>query len=225
MARQSKSKGRTLTSKGRQRRSQILSYATVRFASDGYHPTSVADIVGGLGVGKGVFYWYFESKEQLFLEILRDAQKDLRRYQRDSIADLTDPIERIEAGIRAGVIWMADNPELRRLFEFARSEDTFARSMKVGEATLISDAAEHLRIAIDAGRIPCRDPEALAHGIFGVTNQLTMAYIDHGDGDPAEVADLVVSICRNGFAGLSDQLTGDSNSADVIVNPAWSRTV
>ncbi len=185
----------------------------------------MADIVGGVGVGKGVFYWYFESKEQLFLEILRDAQKDLRRCQRNSTADLTDPVDRIEGGIRAGVIWMVGNPDLRRLFEFARSEDTFAKAMKVGEATLVSDAAQHLRIAIDAGRIPDRDPQALAHGILGVTNQLTMAYMDHGDGDPAEVGDLVVSICRNGFAGLSDDLTGDSNSPAMTVKPTWSRSV
>ena len=51
-----------------------MDYAATRFAENGYHPTSVAEIVQGLGVGKGVFYWYFDSKEELFLEILREAQ-------------------------------------------------------------------------------------------------------------------------------------------------------
>src|SRR3546814_263494 len=35
-----------------------MAFATSRFAEQGYHPTSVSEIVAGLGVGKGVFYWY-----------------------------------------------------------------------------------------------------------------------------------------------------------------------
>ena len=192
---------RRLTPRGKERRAQLISYATERFASDGYHPTSVADIVDGLGVGKGVFYWYFESKEELFVEILRSAQLDLRRRQQRAIEGIDDPVRRIELGIRAGVLWMAEHPDLRRLFEFARTEQTFARAMKAGQAQLVADATTHLRDAIDGGRIPDRDPEALAHGILGVTNQLTMVYIDQAQRNHEEVADLVVSICRNGFAG------------------------
>ena len=90
---------RRLTPRGRERRRQLLEYAAKRFAESGYHPTSVADIVGGLGVGKGVFYWYFDSKEQLFLELLREAQTDLRRTQRDAIVDAPDPVRRLELGI------------------------------------------------------------------------------------------------------------------------------
>ena len=50
-----------------------MAFATRRFAENGFHPTSVSDIVDGIGVGKGVFYWYFPSKDDLLLEILRQA--------------------------------------------------------------------------------------------------------------------------------------------------------
>src|SRR3546814_20734289 len=73
-----------------------MAFATSRFAEQGYHPTSVSEIVAGLGVGKGVFYWYFDSKAQLFLEILREAQNDLRRKQQQAIVAETDPIRRID---------------------------------------------------------------------------------------------------------------------------------
>ena len=65
---------RKLTTRGRARRQQILDEAARLFAERGYHPTSVAEIVDSLGVGKGVFYWYFESKEQLFLELMARAR-------------------------------------------------------------------------------------------------------------------------------------------------------
>lgn len=192
---------RRLTSRGRQRRSQLIAFATRRFAEYGFHPTSVAEIVAGVGVGKGVFYWYFDSKDELFVEILRSAHKDLHRTQMDAISDIDDPLQRIEEGIRAGALWMADNPDLRRLFEFARTDDTFAKLMQLGQRQLVTDAVGHLQAAIRCGAIPDRDPEALAHGILGVTNELTMVYLDAARRDPQEIAELVVSICRSGFAG------------------------
>ncbi|MFZ4517940.1 MAG: TetR/AcrR family transcriptional regulator [Microthrixaceae bacterium] len=190
---------RKLTPRGKERRAQLIAYATERFAADGYHPTSVADIVDGLGVGKGVFYWYFSSKEELFIEILRTAQRDLRRRQQRAIEGVEDPVRQVELGVRAGVLWMAEHNDLRRLFEFARTEDTFARAMRAGQAVLVGDAVDHLKAAIVEGRIPDRDPESLALGILGVTNVMTTVYIDERQEDPEHVADLVVDFCMEGM--------------------------
>src|SRR5436189_5261010 len=110
---------RRLTTRGKQRRRQLLEFATTRFAENGYHPTSVAEIVQGLGVGKGVFYWYFDSKEELFLEILKDAQQEMRRAQRVAYGDEPDPVRRIELGIRASLSWLAENRHMFNLFQFA----------------------------------------------------------------------------------------------------------
>ena len=41
---------RRLTERGRRRRQELLDLATVRFARNGYHPTSVTELVDGLGV-------------------------------------------------------------------------------------------------------------------------------------------------------------------------------
>lgn len=190
---------RRLTQRGKERRRQLIDVATELFARDGYHPTSVADIVDGLGVGKGVFYWYFSSKEELFIEILRTSQRDMRRKQQRAISDVADPVRRIELGIRAGVLWLAEHNDLRRLFEFARTESTFAGAMKAGQSVLVADAVVHLKEAIVEGRIPDRDPEALAFAILGVSNQLTHVYIDGRDEDPDHVADLVVGFCMEGI--------------------------
>ena len=116
---------RRLTPRGWERRRQLMDHAAHRFAANGYHPTSVAEIVDGVGVGKGVFYWYFSSKEELFRQILSDAQRDLRRAQRQAVADEPDPVRRIEAGIGAAVAWLDDNRHLFVLLEFARTEERF----------------------------------------------------------------------------------------------------
>lgn len=190
---------RRLTPRGTQRRLQLIELATAKFAADGYHPTSVADIVDGLGVGKGVFYWYFDSKEELFIEILRSAQNDMRRTQQRRIDGVTDPVERIQLGLRAAVTWMAEHDDERRLFEFARTEPAFNSAMRSGQRVLVKDAVDHLVEAIDAGRIPDRDPEVLAHAILGVANHLSRVYIGSRGQDPVAVADMVVSFCMEGI--------------------------
>jgi AcrR family transcriptional regulator len=192
---------RRLTQRGKERRRQLMEHATARFAENGYHPTSVAEIVQGLGVGKGVFYWYFQSKEELLLEILRDAQHDLRRRQQQAIADETDPVGRIELGIRASMEWLAAHRQLVTLFQFAVTEERFAPTLRRGQEVAVSDVVPHVKEGIVAGRIRDADPHVLAHAILGVTNHLARAYIIERNEPPAEVADAAVAFCLSGLLG------------------------
>ncbi len=142
------------------RRQELLDYAADRFASNGYHPTSVTDITEGLGVAKGVFYWYFESKEALFVQILLEAQRDLRRAQRQALADEPDPLRRIEQGIRATMAWLDDNRSLFGLLELARTEERFAPIIRQGEEQAVADTLPHVKAAIAAGFHPARGPHS-----------------------------------------------------------------
>lgn len=192
---------RRLTQRGRERRRQLVEYAARRFAENGYHPTSVAEIVAGLGVGKGVFYWYFSSKEELFGEILREAQHDLRRCQEQAIADEPDPLRRIELGIRASMRWLGDNRHLFTLSQFAATEERFSAMLRRGEEVAVADAVRHVKEGIGAGRIRDTDPTMLTHAVLGVTNQLARVMIfEHGDA-PDDVADAAVAFCLDGLCG------------------------
>ncbi|MET0158513.1 MAG: TetR/AcrR family transcriptional regulator [Acidimicrobiales bacterium] len=191
---------RRLTPRGEQRREQLMAYAIGRFASHGYHTTSVAEIVEGIGVGKGVFYWYFDSKEALLRQILKDAQTDLRRRQQTAIGEETDPLCRIELGIRASLDWSADNGDLIKLVQFAETEERFAEALRRGEEIAVADAVRHLKDAIVEGQIPDRDPEVLAHAVIGVTGQLARTFIHEGSEATADVADSAVAFCLGGLS-------------------------
>jgi len=192
---------RRLTPRGKERRRQLMELASTRFAENGYHPTSVAEIVQGLGVGKGVFYWYFSSKEELFLEILRDAQQDLRRRQQHAIGDEPDPVRRIELGIRASMAWFAEHRHLVKLFQFAATEERFAPQLRHGQDVAVADAVRHVKEGIVEGAIRDGDPTVLAHAILGVTSHLARTFI-HEKGDPGdEVAEAAVAFCLEGLLG------------------------
>ena len=203
---------RSLTARGAERRRQLMDYAAARFAATGYHPTSVAEIVAGMGVGKGVFYWYFSSKEELFGEILREAQHDLRRRQQAAIGDEPDAVVRITLGIRASMAWLSEHRELFTLFEFAASDEHFRPALRRGQDVAVADAVRHVKDAIVAGQIPDADPLFLTHAILGVTNQLARIFVLQRGDAPLDVADAAIAFCLGG-------LTGRESSAAAVPGP------
>jgi AcrR family transcriptional regulator len=191
---------RRLTQRGKDRRAQLMAFAAARFAEQGCHRTSVSEIVQGLGVGKGVFYWYFDSKEQLFLEILKDAQTDLRRRQRQAIGDEEDPIRRIELGLRASMAWAEAHRDHNRLIQFAATESTFVDALRRGQDIAVADVVKHVKEAIAHGRVRDTDADILAHAMVGVAAHLTRVFI-YERGEPADrVADAAVAFCLDGLA-------------------------
>ncbi|MGH7658015.1 MAG: TetR/AcrR family transcriptional regulator, partial [Gemmatimonadales bacterium] len=54
------------------RRAQILDAALEVFGEQGFQRATLQDVMDRTGVTKGAFYHYFESKEELFLALVRD---------------------------------------------------------------------------------------------------------------------------------------------------------
>lgn len=205
---------RELTPRGRERRHKLLAYATARFAENGFHPTSVSDIVNGVGVGKGVFYWYFESKDQLLIEILREALRDLRSAQAEAVARAGDPAEQIEAGIRASIDWSVANTDIIRLAMFGWSEAVFANELRKGRDIVVADTARLIERAIGRSQIAEGDPVMMALAIRAVIDQLAGEYAtdpsgstagagQRTDGNPGHdrMVETAVRMCLRGLQG------------------------
>jgi len=94
---------------GGAKRRQILDGARAVFFSDGFDGASMNDIARSAGVSKGTLYAYFESKEDLFKEIIReqkaqtaermcnfsregDVREMLADFGRRLLLKLTDPV-------------------------------------------------------------------------------------------------------------------------------------
>lgn len=54
-----------------ERREQILQAALACFGRQGYHLTTMDDIVAESGLSKGTLYWYFKSKKELFVSLFQ----------------------------------------------------------------------------------------------------------------------------------------------------------
>ena len=190
---------RRLTPKGAKRRQDLMDFAAHLFATEGYHNSSVTGIVDGLGVGKGVFYWYFDSKDELLRQILIDAQHAMRLTQRDAIADEPDPARRIEQGIRSSIQWLSENRHLFAIMEFARTEEPFAEMIRLGEQQVVADALPHVTAGITAGLLRREDPVVLTTAILGVTSHLARVFVLERGEDADRVAEAAIAFCRQGF--------------------------
>lgn len=197
-----------------------MEFAARRFAEGGYHPTSVAEIVAGLGVGKGVFYWYFESKEELFHEILRDGMTELRRTQRQLIADVDDPVDRLRLGILATARWSAAHRDLYGLTQFAATQQQFAPAVRKGREVAVEDTIKHVRDGIDRGVIRDLEPSYIAHAILGVTSQLVGTFIHGLDVDPDEVAAAAAAVVLDGILTPAGREAGGGSTAGRSLTPA-----
>jgi AcrR family transcriptional regulator len=65
------------------RRTQILQAAMACFARQGYHATSMDDVVGESGLSVGAIYSYFPSKEDLFLALSDHRAEQTLAYLND----------------------------------------------------------------------------------------------------------------------------------------------
>lgn len=193
------SEQRQLTDRGQERRRALLDLASRLFAEVGYHPTSVADIVDGVGVGKGVFYWYFDSKEALLRELLRDALAELRAHQAKALINQELPIDKLEAVIRASLRWSADNPDIFRIVTFGWTEEPFATALAKGRRILIADTAAILDEAMAAGQIAPGPSTILATAIHGVTDELARSFHRDPSVDDAQLLESAVRFCLHGL--------------------------
>ena len=64
-------------------RNTILQKSLLYFAKNGFAGTKISDLSKNIGIGQGTIYIYFESKEELYQEILRiaDYEQELKQLK------------------------------------------------------------------------------------------------------------------------------------------------
>ena len=160
------------TDQGLERKQQLLDAAESLFASRGYGPTRIADICEAAGVAKGLFYWYFETKESLFAELVRSVRQQLRRAQAAAMDPDADPVTRLRQGTEASVRFMAAHVRFFALLEVERNDQRVAAVLRESGEVYVQDAARLVREAQDAGLVPDdHDPTLLAIGVLGAVSQ------------------------------------------------------
>jgi AcrR family transcriptional regulator len=83
--------------KAAQRREQLIDVATKLFAKTGYEATTTAAIAQAARVTEPILYRHFNSKQELFVAIVRDVSERTLEQWQELTAKLTDPAEKLRA--------------------------------------------------------------------------------------------------------------------------------
>lgn len=97
------------------RRGQIVRAASAVLARQGYGDTSLKDVAREAGVAPGLLHYYFESKQELLLEVVVRMEREVISDWQAAVADIEDPIERIVAALDHAAERCSRQPEFFRL--------------------------------------------------------------------------------------------------------------
>ena len=157
---------RRLTSQGLERKQQLLDAAAHLFAERGYAETRIIDICREAGVAKGLFYWYFDTKEAVFRDLASDLRTRLRREQARAMAGHDEPLQMIRPGAEASVRFMADHARSFALIAVENVDRQFVDDIRVGTELHADDSERLIARGIESGQIRDEDPRLLAYSVL-----------------------------------------------------------
>lgn len=164
------------TEQGNERKQQLLEAAEGLFTLKGYDATRISDICAAAGVAKGLFYWYFPTKESLFGELVRAMRLNLRRAQAAAMDPDADPVARIRQGAEASVRFMAEHQPYFALLDVERTDDALASVMKEGSDVYSTDVLRLIEAAQRDGLLADGDPSFYVVGVLGAVSSFSHAH-------------------------------------------------
>ncbi|MGQ9475664.1 MAG: TetR family transcriptional regulator [Actinomycetota bacterium] len=158
--------------KGDDRRKKIIANAARLFSAKGYHGTTVDDIVQATGIAKGTFYLYFESKEELLVEVIKNLidetmQRIDNRLDKKAKSDF---VTRIKAkGEELLELYLTNSELLYMLLGETVGNPRLQEQLNEVYERLAERIEEDLQWGVREGKIfPYRDLRTVAFALVGM---------------------------------------------------------
>lgn len=197
------------------RRQDILAASKQVFADKGYHATTIADIARRAGLSYGSIYWYYESKEALFHELMSAEAAALRQHISTAVAAARSEsatAASVQAAVAATIeFYDADRALVKLLFRdaFALGE-SFEEHLARIQGSFVDDT-ERLVISLQRQHVLAPGPSrVIAYAITSLIGQLAHRRLLTDDGLSAEeLSDFAVALLFHGLlSGPSDSGSG-----------------
>jgi AcrR family transcriptional regulator len=200
--------GPLTTERALERREQLLEAALELFGDNDYDDVSMDDIAERAGVSHGLLFQYFGSKKGLYVAGVDKLVDEFRR--RTEPDPSLPPAERMRAGLRAYVDWVAEHP---RGFRSLMTQGTSFREVR--------ERMERQRWEGIGGRLSRGlgvDPDrpAVRVGLRawqGYVETATLAWLDHQELDREQLVEMLMAA----FAGVFGAIT--AVDPEVTLNP------
>jgi AcrR family transcriptional regulator len=186
------------TARGKKTRDKLLQAAEIEFGEKGFHAAAISGITYRAGVALGTFYTYYQSKEEIFKDLVSYMSHRTRRWIAERVAGAPDRMAAERLGIEAYIEFARQHKGIYRIIteaEFVANDayrahyDDFANAYR-----------ENLEMAGERGDIRQGNYETWTWAIMGIAVFLGMKYTEWDDNVPASrVAEIVTDLIANGI--------------------------
>ena len=214
------------------RKQQIIDKAVEMFSQNGFVRTKISDIADAVGLGKATFYFYFKSKDDLFMECAdRLATIIVPEAAWDDIRREPDYINRQR---KRGIAFLEAFPNFSGILNSLRialrgSDAKLARKARDTFRTITRPAIKDLRRAIRDGMVREIDEELIGYLIVGVAESLGYALMMDSRYTVQEGVELFLDFIGNGIlrSGSEDPRNSDMRTVrwDVVDSEGNRMTV
>jgi AcrR family transcriptional regulator len=160
-----------------ERRDQLLLVARAIFAERGFQATTMDDIAKEAGFTKPILYQYFESKTELYREIVNQTAEKLMNSLRTAVAEVDSPRAKIEVAFRVYFeMVVSETDAFRILFIHSHEGETRGdlRAVELGWVSFLEP--------LIAVRIKPDHRRQLAAGVVGIAEGAATAWLIQQEG-------------------------------------------
>jgi AcrR family transcriptional regulator len=173
--------------KGVQTRARLVEAAKQVFEETGFLDARISDIAERAGLSHGSFYHYFESKDEIFLEV---AEAEEERFTRDSIIESglldasrgTTILERLQASVRSYLEDYRAEARIMGVIEQVSRYHEPVRAVRFArQQHYLQQAEASIRQLQKQGLAdPALDPAIAASALTGMVNRFAEMWLVQG---------------------------------------------
>lgn len=210
-------KPKTRAQKREDRKEALKAAAADVFATHGYHAAKVSQIVEQVGVAQGTFYLYYESKQQIFGELLSDfltlVVETVAAWEPgdlDSREVLTRELTRV--GLMLTEVVM-ENQSLAAIFfrEALAVAPEFDDMIREFYDTLGAMLTDFNKILCKRGLIQPMNYRVLAYMTIGMVERIIREYVVTGTLEDVPPREIVDHLITHFLAGTTEEVDTASN--------------
>lgn len=188
------------------RRADVLRGAAAPIARYGYHGMSMRDLAKATGKSLASFYHLFQSKEDILFEIQSQAFELLVATAELALAEVDDPVTRLQIFVLNHVRYFAEQPDVMRVLVHEAAALPKPRRGRIRELKqrYFEIARNIVRAVLErAPEIPGPvDPlelERITYSVFGMLNWIYGWYEPARHGPPEQLARTIQDLVLHGI--------------------------
>ncbi len=209
----------TRRGKGERTRRRLLEAAEGVFGAVGYHDASIVKITEAADVAQGTFYLYFESKRDIFDEVVLDLNQRIRHAMSDAARGAPTRLEAERLGFAGFFRFTAEHPALYRVIR--QAEFVSPRVLRNHYETITGHYAPFLEEAMSTGEVSPGDPLVLAWALSAVGEIIGLRWILWNEEGvmPPEVFEEMMAIIARMLGGSGTATTAPTGESNRHVSP------